>query len=226
MHDESTPDSRRQSDRRRRPTSPLDALRWRGRRVGPRREVERQDGYFVDRFDAGILAMVVTLLALTIADGVLTLELVDINSEEANPIMALLLDRGVVTFLLGKYIMTAAGIPFLVVYKNYPLFRTRFRAGWLLPAFIALYLVLLFHQWTLFRMGRPVGTRNRTHATVRWWLIGHDDDASRRARAALADPGVVPRELPQCLRLPDSAPDECPAAAITMPTMRFLHPGS
>jgi hypothetical protein len=153
MHDQPSVDGRRMSDRRRRPTSPWDALRANGRRRGPRREEERRGAYFVDRFDGGTLALVVALLALTIADGVLTLALIDLNSEEANPIMALLLARGDRAFLLGKYIMTAAGLPLLVVYQRHPLFGSRFRVGWLLPAFIALYLVLLCHQWTLLQIG-------------------------------------------------------------------------
>jgi hypothetical protein len=157
MHDEPPTDGRRTSDRRRWPTSPLDALQPRGRRSRPRRKEERRGAYFVDRFGAGTLALIVGLLGLTICDGILTLELVDLNSEEANPIMAHLLSRGDLVFLLGKYIMTAAGLPFLVVYQRYPLFGSRFRVGWLLPAFIVLYLILLFHQWTLLQLGHPDG---------------------------------------------------------------------
>jgi hypothetical protein len=157
MHDEPPSDGRRTSDRRRRPTSPRDALRPQGRRSRPRRSEERQGAYFVDRFGAGTLALIVGLLGLTICVGILTLELLDLNSEEANPIMAHLLSRGDLAFLLGKYILTAAGLPFLVVYQQYPLFGSRFRVGWLLPAFIALYLILLFHQWTLLQLGHPDG---------------------------------------------------------------------
>ena len=111
--------------------------------------------YFVDRFGATTLALIVALLGLTIADGVLTIELLDLNSEEVNPIMAHLLGRGAFDFLMGKYILTAAGLPLLVVYQHYPLFRSRFRVGWLLPLFVGLYLVLLFHQWNLLQIGRP-----------------------------------------------------------------------
>jgi Domain of unknown function (DUF5658) len=164
MHDESISEGRRGPDRRRRPTSPLDALCLEGRRRGPRRREERLGPYFVDRFRPHTLAMVVALLGLTLLDGVLTLELIEVNSEEANPIMAHLLAQGSLTFLLGKYVMTAAGLPFLVVYQHYPLFRSRFRVGWLLPVFIALYLVLLFHQWNLFRIGRPDVFRERPSA--------------------------------------------------------------
>jgi hypothetical protein len=130
-------------------------MRLGGRRRRPRRDEERTGAYFVDRFDAGTLALIVALLGLTILDGVLTIELIDLNCEEVNPIMANLLRRGGFEFLMGKYLLTATGLPFLVVYQNYPLFRSRFRVGWLLPSFVALYLVLLFHQWTLLRLGRP-----------------------------------------------------------------------
>ena len=99
--------------------------------------------------------MVVILLCLTIVDGVLTIELLDVNSVEANPLMGHLLSWGHREFLLGKYVLTAAGIPFLIVFKHYPMFGTRFRAGWLLHVFVSLYLVLLSYQWVLLHVGRP-----------------------------------------------------------------------
>ena len=161
MPDASFSDGRQHHDRRRRPTTPWDALRPGGRRGRPRRIEERLGPFFVDRFHPVMLAMIVALLCLTLLDGVLTLELIELNSEEANPIMAQLISRGALTFLMGKYLMTAAGLPFLVVYQHYPLFRTRFRVGWLLPIFIGLYCVLLLHQWSLFRIGRPESALER-----------------------------------------------------------------
>jgi hypothetical protein len=172
MHDPSMAEARRLFDRRRRPTSPFDALFPGGRRCRPRRADERRGPYFVDRFHPVTLGMVVTLLGLTLLDGILTLELIEVNSEEANPIMAHLLRRGSLTFLMGKYLMTAAGLPFLVLYQHYPLFRSRFRVGWLIPVFIAMYLVLLFHQWSLFQIGRPRAAHHRLTANA------HADGAS------------------------------------------------
>jgi hypothetical protein len=151
-----TPEDRNRrgpQDRRRQPTGPLDALRLNGQRTSIRREAERVKAHFVDRFDAGTLALVVALLGLTLVDGILTLDLLDANCEELNPFMAHLLERGPLTFLLGKYILTAVGLPFVVAYKNYPMFGTRFRIGFLLPTFVGLYLVLLSYQWTLIGMG-------------------------------------------------------------------------
>jgi len=145
---------RNSEDRRLRPTSPLDPLWRNGRRTYPRREQERRGSYFVDRFDAMTLAMIVGLLALTIADGVLTIELLDTNSEEVNPVMAHLLMKGHNVFLLGKFMLTAAGLPFLVAYKNYRMFGTRFRAGFVIPLFVGLYVVLVFYQAKLIHFGR------------------------------------------------------------------------
>lgn len=111
--------------------------------------MERAGNYYVDRFGATTLAMIVGLLVLSIADGILTIELLDRSSEEVNPFMAILLGRSRHAFLVGKYILTAAGLPFLVVFKSYRLFGTRFRVGYLFPAFIVLYLILISYQWSM-----------------------------------------------------------------------------
>ena len=57
-----------------------------------------------------------------------------------------LLERGPHAFLLGKYVLTAMGLPFIVVYKNYPMFGTRFRAGYTLIIVIILYIILISYQ--------------------------------------------------------------------------------
>jgi leader peptidase (prepilin peptidase)/N-methyltransferase len=149
MNDDPTEGRRDRTDRRRRPTSPLDALRPGGRRAWPRREEERRGEFFVDRYDAVTLALVVALLGLTIADGLLTIELLGLNGVEANPLMRYLLARGHFVFLSCKFVLTAFGIPFLVLFKHYPFFGTRFRVGWFLAVFVGLYLVLLSYQWDL-----------------------------------------------------------------------------
>ena len=138
-----------QQDRRRTPTRPIDALRPSGKRSMVRRELDREGSFFVDRFDPLILILTVGVLVLCLIDGLLTIELLDLNSEEINPVMRLLLRRGHFPFLMGKYVLTAAGLPFLVVYKNWPLFGTRLRAGFLLPVFFALYVGLLTYQLIL-----------------------------------------------------------------------------
>jgi hypothetical protein len=136
-------------DRRRRPTSPWDAFRPGGRRVRNRRAEERRQPHFVDRIDPPTFTLAVLLLVLTIVDGAVTLLLLGAGCEEINPAMGYLLRRGPLHFLLGKYALTTAGLPFLLIFRNFTLFRTRFRVGYLLPVFVALYLVLLGYQIAL-----------------------------------------------------------------------------
>jgi hypothetical protein len=147
----SNPENRFGPDRRVSPTSPLDAFRYGGRRSRVRRQVEREVSYFVDRFDPLTLAIVVAILCLCLVDGILTIELLDARCVEINPFMGYLLDMGHREFLVGKYVLTALGLPLLVLYKNWKLFGTRFRAGYLLPIVLVLYVMLIIYQIQLFQ---------------------------------------------------------------------------
>jgi hypothetical protein len=142
-------DIRLWSDRRRRATTPWDVLRQPGRRVRPRRDLERDRDYFVDRIDARTFFLAILLLVLTLTDGAITLLLLEVGCEEINPAMSYLLSRGPLYFLLGKYALTTAGLPFLLIFRHFTLFRTRFRVGHLLPVFVAMYFVLLGYQVAL-----------------------------------------------------------------------------
>jgi hypothetical protein len=100
----------------------------------------------VDRFSSFLFVCVLGLLLGTVADGLLTLQLMDADCQEANPVMAYLLSHGVVAFLLGKYLLTVLGLPLLLVCKNHYLFGTPVRVGYLIPVFAVLYAVLISYQ--------------------------------------------------------------------------------
>lgn len=148
------PECRTIPDRRRSPTAPLDALRLAGRRADVRREVERQSAYFLDRFDAFVLALIVSILGLTIIDGMLTVELLEAHCVEANPVMNFMLHYGYGSFFVAKYVLTALGLPFLLVFKNHLLFGTRFRVGYVFPVILVLYLVLVAYEMRLLETGQ------------------------------------------------------------------------
>jgi hypothetical protein len=147
---EPEPDRRTVPDRRAQPTSLWAALLPGGKRSVNRRANEHLQHYFVESYSAHTLFQVVLLLALSIVDAAITLLLIQTGCEEINPVMNHLLNYGLLTFLVGKYILTAAGIPLLLVYKNYYLFGTRFRVGYLIPIFIGLYFCLIGYQLCLF----------------------------------------------------------------------------
>ena len=112
-------------DRRRRPTRFWDVLWTPGRRRWHRRDEDATRHPVVDRHGTRMFLLVMALLILTLVDGALTLQLVDSHHDEANPLMAMLLERGAGWFLLGKYALTAACVPWLVLWKNHRLFGTQ-----------------------------------------------------------------------------------------------------
>ena len=128
---------------------PLGALPRAGRRMRARRAEERRGEYFVDRFPSLTLALIVAVALASLADGVLTLHLLENGCDEVNPVMDLLLERGAAPFLVGKYLLTVLGLPLLLIYKNFYLFGTRLRVGHLLPIAVAAYFVLLLYQCRL-----------------------------------------------------------------------------
>ena len=148
--------SRDVADRRQRPTRWWDIFHTAGRRTGFRRssDLEAERYPIVDRHDATTGVLVVLVLLFTLADGVLTLLLLDHSCEEANPFMAYLVERGPLWFLGGKYVLTAVGLATFLVLRYYRLFGTRLRLGHCIPILAVLYVALLAYQLSIFRMVR------------------------------------------------------------------------
>jgi hypothetical protein len=107
---------------------------------------DRDRPYWVATRPAVTLAMIISLLGCTIIDGILTLELVEMGSDESNPVMRFFLGIGPGSFLIAKYVLTASGIPVLMIFKNHRLFRSCVCVGYLIPVFLGLYLVLIVYQ--------------------------------------------------------------------------------
>lgn len=94
------------------------------------------------------LAGVLLIIALSVADSYLTIDLLSRGAEELNPIMAFYLNQGPVLFFMVKYTLTCAGIMIVLSIKNNYIWRTRLRAGFfLVPLSFALALVI---SWQLF----------------------------------------------------------------------------
>ena len=144
-------EKRTTADRRCRPTGISGALPPAGSRVRNRRAEEHCRPYFVDRFSPAMLLVILLLLIASMVDAVLTLRLIEAGASEVNPLMKLAISKGVTVFLAAKYIMTAAGLPLLVIFKNYYLFGTRLRVGHLIPVGVALYAVLIAYQLVLMK---------------------------------------------------------------------------
>lgn len=118
-----TPNRRQGPDRRRRPTPAISRYTFFGRRRG-RRRTEDPPYYYVDRLGSEVWLILLSILLFQILDARLTLSHLRRGGEELNPIMRLLIFRDENLFFLVKLGVSALGLGFLGIHKNYPFVRS------------------------------------------------------------------------------------------------------
>jgi hypothetical protein len=146
---ESDADRRNESDRRQQPTSAWAAFPPAGHRMRNRRTEEHRQPYFTDRFSPAIFVAILLLIVATLVDAGLTIYVLHAGGSEVNPLMDHLLSHSMEAFVMGKYLLTVLGLPILLIFRNYYLFGTQLRVGYLIPVSVALYAVLISYQIVL-----------------------------------------------------------------------------
>jgi hypothetical protein len=96
----------------------LTYLLFGGRRRNARRKADKHDYVLVDQYSSRLLIPIVLVLVLSLADGFLTLYLIEHGAEEQNPVMDLLLRWGPWEFILIKFLLTCFGIICLCISGN------------------------------------------------------------------------------------------------------------
>jgi hypothetical protein len=145
-------DKRSGHDRRAKQTSPFSLVSFRGRRKIIRRSGDLPVHYYVDLYgiDEGLLFILILLLS--VADGFLTLVLVgNCRIMELNSVMSYYMQLGPWPFVLVKYFLTAGGLLFLLIHKNYICFRGRVRVKAIMAVLAIMYSALITYELFLFR---------------------------------------------------------------------------
>jgi hypothetical protein len=141
-------DRREKSDRRKFPTRPLSKYILKGMRKHARREEEDQD-YYVDRYDAKYLALVLSILILCVFDAYFTLKIIHFGGKELNPLMIKFLDRAPEISLFVKYVITVISLIILLMHKNFILFG-KVKAYFFLYVIFSLYFLLVLYEVVFF----------------------------------------------------------------------------
>jgi hypothetical protein len=144
---------RQQVDRRTCPTKPFSRYIFRGRRVGTRRDEEGVN-YYVDRYNAHLLAVMCSILVLCVLDAYLTLTLIRFGGVELNPFMLVLMNKNIMLAMIIKYLLTVFCIVFFLVHKNFKVFG-KLRISALLYGVLTLYIILVFVEaYSLFKVAK------------------------------------------------------------------------
>jgi hypothetical protein len=135
---------RRNSDRRKFPTRPFTKFILKGKRKHARR-VEEDQNYYVDRYDAKYLALVLSIVVLCVFDAYFTLKIIHIGGQELNPLMIKFLDKFPEISLLMKYLVTVISLIILLIHKNFILFG-KIKAYFFLYVIFSLYFLLVLYE--------------------------------------------------------------------------------
>lgn len=114
----------------------------------PRRKAGRRtlDSYpIIDWHSPRVLALVFAILSLCVADGVLTVMLMNHGASELNPVMALFVPHNLLGFIAVKLSLTGVGVAVLVACSRMRLFR-RLPGESLLYAVLAGYVALIWYE--------------------------------------------------------------------------------
>jgi hypothetical protein len=111
---------RQQPDRRAQPTTLWSVLRFGGRRKGFRRAGEAYKAY-ADCASQRVVVLLFIVVGASVLDALFTLLFIQNGGTEANPLMAVAIDRGEVHFVGIKMAATGIGAWFLAAHQYFPL---------------------------------------------------------------------------------------------------------
>jgi hypothetical protein len=122
--------------------------------VTARRRANRRSGDFdavIDWHEPHLLFMSIMILLLSVTDAILTLTLISRGAQEANPFLALILDRHPGLFASVKMGLTGMGVIVLVAMARARIFRV-LRISTVLHSCVLAYVLLICYEAWLLRL--------------------------------------------------------------------------
>ena len=123
-----------------------------GQRANARRSSDQNRVVYFDRYKPNLFRVIVAILVLSVADAILTVNLIGLGAIEINPVMDYYLKLGPHTFLAVKYVLTSLSLFILVIYSNSTLKSGRFPIRSVFPWIITALVSVVV--WEIFLMIR------------------------------------------------------------------------
>jgi hypothetical protein len=138
-------DRRQLPDRRLASTKSFSIYTLWGRRKRARR-FEEAENYYVDRYELRYLLLIISILILCFLDAFLTVILLQLGAKELNPFMLIFIEKDVVLSMVVKYVITAISLIFILVHKNFRIFRN-LQVRSLIYFVLTLYIALVIFEF-------------------------------------------------------------------------------
>jgi hypothetical protein len=133
-------------DRRKTSSFSIRSLLFVGRRETIRRDEDRHNLLYVDRYKQLHFVVILLTLFLSVIDALFTIELINHGAKEINPIMAYFLNVGPYTFFSIKYSLTSAGLIVLLMFRDICIKPLRICAGSFLYCFFIIFIGVVSWQ--------------------------------------------------------------------------------
>ena len=137
-----------QPDRRQNSASFWTVFRTNGRRKGVRRNIESAVGRYLDHYELRLIFPSLIILVLCMVDGHITLNLLALGATEVNLLMKLAIEKGVIIFLVTKYLMTATSLVFLIIHHQFRIFNI-VQVRHIIYGYAWVYIALLIYEITM-----------------------------------------------------------------------------
>ncbi len=119
------------------------------RRVNPRRSIDGEGPHYVDVHEPRLFYVAVGALLLCVADAFFTITLLEFHgSYELNPVMDYFIQQDFHKFFYVKFGLTAFGIMFLVMHKNFRILN-RVSGYQILYSSLILYGILVAYELSM-----------------------------------------------------------------------------
>ena len=135
-------------DRRNRSGFNIRPFLFGGKRKTIRREEDKQRIFYVDHYSSWLFFIIVSILFLCVIDALLTLFLLNHGANETNPVMALFLKFGPLTFFISKYLLTIIPVICLLMFRNTVVRVIKLSARSLLYVIVVIHLAVV--GWELY----------------------------------------------------------------------------
>ncbi len=114
-------DRRVLQDRRKQPTPGLSRFSLWGRRSIFRREEDKKRGGYVDRYDSGLLFILILVVGLNVLDALLTMMILDDGGWEFNPVVCSVIQLYGDRFWVWKFVIVSVPLILLCLHSKFKL---------------------------------------------------------------------------------------------------------
>jgi hypothetical protein len=133
-------EQRIQEDRRKSPTPGLSRYTFFGRRRILRRRVDQEKGGYVDRYNSGLLFILVLILGLNLLDAFFTVMILDQQAWELNPIVRSVIQVHGDKFWIWKFALISSCLVLLCLHSKFKWVKSA------LVGISSVYLLLLLYE--------------------------------------------------------------------------------